>query len=135
MKNSFVQIDIRITSHSYKIPQHFVGKWDVGYVLRHCLPTYRGYVSSACCKLGQIVDSRFPKQTQETFLGYYTACTSDYWLHGAPGDVAAHGTCNDIDFHDSAGDHIAGATMSGPGSVNGTYDQVDAWLQRCINLP
>jgi hypothetical protein len=27
------------------------GKWDVGYVKKHCTPTYRGY---------------------ETFLGYYT---------------------------------------------------------------
>ena len=33
---------------------HAIGKWDVGYIKRHCLPTYRGY---------------------DTFLGYYTACT------------------------------------------------------------
>ena len=45
-------------------------------------------------------------------------------MHGAPGDVGAHGKCNDVDFHMSEGSSIAGATMSGPGSVNGTYDQV-----------
>eukprot|EP00729_Bicosta_minor_P005101 gene5101-8271_t len=59
---------------------HAVGKWDVGYVLRECLPTNRGY---------------------ETFLGYYTACTADYWLHGAPGATSAKGPCNDVDFHNS----------------------------------
>jgi arylsulfatase B len=37
---------------------HATGKWDVGYVEEHCTPTFRGF---------------------ETFLGYYTACTSDYW--------------------------------------------------------
>jgi arylsulfatase A-like enzyme len=89
---------------------HAVGKWDVGYIQRHCLPTYRGF---------------------DTFLGYYTACTADYWLHGSPGDVGAHGKCNDIDFHDSVGTNISGATMSGPGSVNNTYDQV-VFTQRAV---
>jgi arylsulfatase I/J len=89
---------------------HAIGKWDVGMIQRHCLPTYRGY---------------------ETFLGYYTACTADYWMHGAPGDVGAHGKCNDIDFHNSTGKHIAGADMSGPNSVNGTYDQV-VFTQRAV---
>eukprot|EP01046_Picozoa_sp_COSAG06_P032212 COSAG06_NODE_3202_length_5693_cov_3.420272_1_plen_69_part_00 len=37
----------------------------MGFIQRHCLPTYRGF---------------------DTFLGYYTACTSDYWYHGAPGE-------------------------------------------------
>lgn len=80
------------------------------YIQRHCLPTYRGY---------------------ETFLGYYTACTSDYWMHGAPGNVSSHGPCNDIDFHNSTGTHIAGADMTGPNSVNGTYDQV-VFTQRAV---
>eukprot|EP01051_Picozoa_sp_SAG22_P006434 SAG22_NODE_421_length_10720_cov_22.582619_5_plen_261_part_00 len=82
---------------------HALGKWDVGYVQRHCLPTYRGY---------------------DTFLGYYTACTADYWMHGAPGRGPAFGPCNDVDFHDSKGTDIAGAAMSGPDSLNNTYDQV-----------
>lgn len=34
------------------------------------------------------------------------------------------GPCNDIDFHDSVGPNISGAVMSGPASVNNTYDQV-----------
>ena len=38
--------------------------------------------------------------------------------------LGAHGLCNDVDFHMSHGSTIAGATMSGPGNVNGTYDQV-----------
>jgi hypothetical protein len=89
---------------------HAIGKWDVGYVLRHCLPTYRGF---------------------ETFLGYYTPCTADYWLHGAPGAGAAYGPCDDVDFHDSVGTDIRGATMSGKDSLNGTYDQV-AFTQRAV---
>lgn len=80
-------------------------------VLRHCLPTYRGFL---------------------TFLGYYTACTADYWLHGAPGAGAAYGPCNDVDFHDSVGNDIGGAVMSGPNSVNKTYDQV-VFTRRAVN--
>eukprot|EP00041_Stephanoeca_diplocostata_P016573 m.326588 g.326588 ORF g.326588 m.326588 type:complete len:648 (+) comp20409_c0_seq2:213-2156(+) len=82
---------------------HAIGKYDVGFVLRHCLPTYRGF---------------------DDFFGYYTACTSDYWMHGAPGGSDALGHCNDIDFHDSVGANISGAVMHGPNSVNNTYDQV-----------
>ena len=91
---------------------HAIGKWDVGYVQRHCLPTYRGF---------------------DSFLGYYTACTSDYWMHGAPGGNASMGTCGDVDFHDSVGTSIKGAAMSGPQSLNGTYDQV-AFTQRAVDL-
>jgi hypothetical protein len=83
---------------------------DVGYVLRHCLPTYRGY---------------------DTFLGYYTACTADYWMHGAPGAGPALGPCNDVDFHDSKATNIAGAAMSGRDSLNNTYDQV-VFTQRAV---
>ena len=90
---------------------HATGKWDVGFVLRHCLPTNRGY---------------------ETFLGYYTACTADYWMHGAPGRGPAKGPCGDVDFHDSVGPKIAGAAMSGEGSYNNTYDQV-IFTQRAVS--
>jgi hypothetical protein len=45
-------------------------------------------------------------------------------MHGAPGAGAAFGPCNDVDFHDSVGADIAGAAMSGPNSLNSTYDQV-----------
>ena len=45
-------------------------------------------------------------------------------MHGAPGNVAAKGPCNDVDFHDSKGTDIKGAAMSGPQSLNNTYDQV-----------
>lgn len=89
---------------------HALGKWDVGYVQRHCLPTYRGY---------------------DTFLGYYTACTADYWMHGAPGNLPSEGRCGDVDFHDSKGTDIAGAAMSGPESLNNTYDQV-VFTQRAV---
>eukprot|EP00051_Salpingoeca_urceolata_P031213 m.10795 g.10795 ORF g.10795 m.10795 type:complete len:254 (-) comp3858_c0_seq2:1143-1904(-) len=40
-----------------------LGKWDVGFVHRNCTPTERGF---------------------DTFLGYYSACTADYWYHGNP---------------------------------------------------
>ena len=66
---------------------HAIGKWDVGYIKEHCLPTKRGY---------------------ETFLGYYTACTSDYWYHGAPGGNLTSSSCGGVDFHDSVGDSIKG---------------------------
>ena len=79
---------------------------------RHCLPTYRGF---------------------DTFLGYYTACTSDYWMHGAPGGNASFGKCGDVDFHDSAGTSVHGAAMTGPHSLNGTYDQV-AFTQRAVDI-
>jgi hypothetical protein len=76
------------------------------------LPTYRGF---------------------DTFLGYYTACTSDYWYHGAPGGGLAESKCGGVDFHDSAGEQIKGAAMKGPASLNGTYDQV-AFSQRAVEI-
>lgn len=63
---------------------------------------------------------------------YYTPCTADYWLHGAPGAGAAYGPCDDVDFHDSVGTDIRGAVMSGKDSLNGTYDQV-AFTQRAVH--
>lgn len=39
---------------------HAIGKWHLGHVTRAYTPTYRGY---------------------ETFLGYYSAMTHDYWAH------------------------------------------------------
>ena len=59
---------------------HAIGKWDVGYIKKHCTPTYRGY---------------------DTFLGYWTACTSDYWYHGAPGGNITFSKCGGVDFHDA----------------------------------
>jgi arylsulfatase A-like enzyme len=91
---------------------HAIGKWDVGYIKKHCLPTYRGY---------------------DTFLGYYTACTSDYWYHGAPGGNRTFSKCGGVDFHDSKGDEIEGALMKGEGSLNNTYDQV-VFTQRAVDL-
>eukprot|EP00051_Salpingoeca_urceolata_P031212 m.10785 g.10785 ORF g.10785 m.10785 type:complete len:536 (-) comp3858_c0_seq1:56-1663(-) len=74
-----------------------LGKWDVGFVHRNCTPTERGF---------------------DTFLGYYSACTADYWYHGNPfGHVGT-------DFSDSNGTNIQGAPMSGAASLNGTYDRV-----------
>jgi arylsulfatase A-like enzyme len=40
---------------------HAVGRWDVGFVEKHCSGTYRGF---------------------DTFFGYYTAREADYWYHG-----------------------------------------------------
>ena len=91
---------------------HAIGKWDVGYIKRHCLPTSRGY---------------------DSFLGYYTACTSDYWYHGAPGGNLSYSKCGGVDFSDLRGDTVAGAAMQGPGSLNGTYDQV-VFTNRAVAL-
>ena len=91
---------------------HATGKWDVGYVEQHCTPTFRGF---------------------ESFLGYYTACTSDYWYHGAPGGNATESKCGGVDFHDSVTGKIAGAPMSGSRSVNGTYD-ADLFTARATDV-
>jgi len=92
--------------------RHAIGKWDVGFAKKHCSPTFRGF---------------------ETFLGYYTACTSDYWYHGAPGGNITYSKCGGIDFHDSNGTVIKGAAMKGVGSYNGTYDQ-EIFTQRALSL-
>lgn len=92
---------------------HSTGKWDVGYVKSECTPTERGF---------------------ESFLGYYTACTSDYWYHGAPGHNATMSACGGVDFSDStAAGGISGAPMHGPNSLNGTYDR-DVFTQRAIDV-
>lgn len=59
---------------------HAIGKWDVGYIKKHCTPTFRGY---------------------DTFLGYWTACTSDYWYHGAPGGNITYDKCGGVDLNDA----------------------------------
>ena len=94
---------------------HFTGKWDVGRVMNHCTPTMRGY---------------------ESFLGYYTACTADYWYHGAPGGSYVADKCGGVDFTNSSGlaaEGIRGATMHGPGSVNDTYDRI-VFQERAIDV-
>ncbi len=88
------------------------GKWDVGMIKKHCTPTFRGF---------------------ETFLGYYTACTSDYWYHGAPGGNATFSACGGVDFHDSKFENISGACMQGEHSYNDTYDQ-DIFTQRAVDI-
>lgn len=69
----------------------------------------------------------------DTHIGYYTPCTSDYWYHGAPGGSLSKSACNGVDFSDSAGDTIQGAAMSGPDSLNGTYDQ-KVFTDRAVQL-
>ena len=54
-------------------------------------------------------------------------------MHGAPGGVAAHGPCGGVDFHDSVGPDIRGAAMSGPHSLNGTYDRV-VFAERAVEI-
>lgn len=92
---------------------HAIGKWDVGYIKQHCTPTKRGF---------------------DTFLGYYSACTSDYWYHGAPGGTVTESKCGGIDFSlSTAATGIGGAPMTGPDSLNGTYDR-DAFTNRAIDI-
>ena len=124
---------------------HALGKWDVGYVQRHCLPTTRGFdtflvrtlngrralcppspylpTTSAAADgprpiplLSVSADPLAPLCGQ----GYYTPCTSDYWYHGAPGGGLAKSKCGGVDFHDSVLEEIKPAAMSGPASLNGT---------------
>jgi arylsulfatase A-like enzyme len=91
---------------------HAIGKWDAGFVEQHCTPTFRGF---------------------DTFLGYYSPCTSDYWYHGAPGGNLTYDTCGGIDFHDSTAGRIHGAAMSGPASLNNTYDQ-EVFTRRAVEI-
>jgi len=93
---------------------HAVGKWDVGHVEQHCTPTFRGF---------------------DTFLGYYRACTSDYWYHGAggTGGPLTHDQCGGVDFQDSTVNSIRGAAMSGPASLNNTYDQ-EVFTRRAVDI-
>ena len=42
---------------------HALGKWDVGFISSSCTPTRSGF---------------------DTFLGYYSACLSDYWSPWRP---------------------------------------------------
>ena len=91
---------------------HAIGKWDVGWIEQHCTPTFRGF---------------------DSFLGYYTACTSDYWYHGAPGGNLTFDKCRGVDFHDSLPNEIRGAKMSGPDSLNNTYDQ-EVFTRRAVAI-
>ena len=66
------------------------------------------------------------------FVRYYTACTSDYWYHGAPGGNWTHDKCGGVDFQDSTAEEIIGATMDGLGSLSNTYDR-DVFTARAVN--
>ena len=110
-ENRRLSISHAVCANNNHFPE-YSGKWDVGYIKRHCLPTYRGY---------------------DTFLGYYTACTSDYWYHGAPGGNLTFSKCGGVDFHDSNGTNIQGAAMNGPKSLNNTYDQ-QVFTSRAVEI-
>eukprot|EP00052_Salpingoeca_macrocollata_P019248 m.159470 g.159470 ORF g.159470 m.159470 type:complete len:537 (+) comp20908_c0_seq1:1127-2737(+) len=75
------------------------GKWDVGFIKSSCTPTERGF---------------------DSFLGYYTACTANYWYHGSPFCIDKEGVATGADFSHSNGPVIRGANMT---AVNGTYDR------------
>jgi arylsulfatase A-like enzyme len=52
-----------------------LGKWDIGYIVKDCSPTFSGF---------------------DTFLGYYSACLSDYWYHWVPGQCDQKGPYVDL---------------------------------------
>jgi len=82
---------------------HAIGKYDVGFIQAGCSPTERGF---------------------DTFLGYYSACTGDYWYHSGPEGGMSQDKCGGVDFSQSTVEGgIRGAPMSGPDSLNNTYDQ------------
>ena len=53
--------------------------------------------------------------------------------HGAPGGNLTYSECGGVDFHDSTEADIHGAAMSGPASLNNTYDQV-VFTDRAVSL-
>ena len=73
-----------------------LGKWDVGYIVKSCSPTLSGF---------------------DHFLGYYSACLSDYWYHWSPSQCDQQGPYVDLS-NSSAG------ALPRPSSLalNGTYD-------------
>lgn len=107
------------TTNSTALPQllkplgystHALGKWDVGFMLKNCTPTYRGF---------------------DTFLGYYMACEGDYWYHTASGGYPNQPNCTKsgqkvntfygdlpTDLSNSSGANIRPAAAS----LNGTYN-------------
>jgi hypothetical protein len=74
-------------------------QWDVGYIAQSCTPTRGGF---------------------DTFLGYYSACLSDYWYHWSPGQCDNRGPY--VDFSNST--HTLYPNDISPSSryLNGTYN-------------
>jgi hypothetical protein len=108
--------DDHCTTNSTALPEllkplgyktHALGKWDVGFILKKCTPTYRGF---------------------DTFFGYYYACEADYWYHAAPNwDKVWQKNCSryglgigdrPTDLSNSSRANIRGASLS----LNGTYN-------------
>ena len=81
---------------------HAIGKWNLGHHIKPLTPTRRGF---------------------KTFFGYYAACQTDYWTHGAPPNECGTKGENDAitDFSNSTLASIEPANKPG---LRGVYNQV-----------
>merc|ERR1712185_203759 len=91
---------------------HAIGKWDIGKIGVDCTATWRGF---------------------DSFLGYYSACNQDYFLH--------NGTCQDKkagnwvqDLTLNSNDAATGAHgVAGAAGARGTYS-THVYTQRAVSL-
>lgn len=78
-----------------------LGKWDVGQIAKKCTPTFSGF---------------------DAFVGYYSACLSDYWYHWSPNQ------CDDVGFGPKGAPYVdfqnstLGEISPAAADLNGTYN-------------
>ena len=90
---------------------HAIGKWDVGYIVDECTPTFRGF---------------------DTFLGYYKACNADLFYHYVGGGAcSANATGRERDMSQATG--RGGKPSGADGVVNGTYS-TRVFTQRAVSI-
>lgn len=94
-----VPLDSTLDEASSGAVSHVAEQWDVGYIAESCTPTRSGF---------------------DTFLGYYSACLSDYWYHWSPGQCDHEGPY--IDFSNSSKALYPNDIAPGSRYLNGSYN-------------
>jgi len=87
---------------------HAIGKWNIGGIVASSTPTYNGF---------------------ETFLGYYSACTSDYFYHNASGCTVPSDSVYPKDLSNNTGQTIKGANAQ----FTGLYS-THVYTQRAVEI-